>query len=74
MLVEQVTDFIYWGPNITEDAECKVEIRSRISPGDQHSTTESMALWKSHDLLIATKIGQWETLVWLRDVNTKEKR
>lgn len=61
--LEQVDTFPYLGSVITEDAECKKEIRARLSKGQAIGASLNK-LWKSHGIPIGTKLRLQKALVW----------
>jgi len=59
----QVSTFPYLGSLITEDGECTTEFHIRLSRG-QAIGASLQKIWKSHSILISTKIGLMKALVW----------
>ena len=58
--LEQVDTFPYL---ITEDGECTTEFRTRLNRG-QAIGASLQKIWKSHNILISTKIRLTKALVW----------
>ena len=61
--LEQVDTFPYLGSLITEDAECRKEVRARLGKG-QAIRASLKKIWKSHGISIETKIKLEKALVW----------
>ena len=55
--VETVTDFIFWGSQITADGDCTNEIRRFLLLGRKLMTNLGSVL-KSRDITLATKVRQ----------------
>ena len=53
--METVTDFIFWGPKITEDGDCSHEIKRRLLLGRKVMTNLDSIL-KSRDITLPTKL------------------
>ena len=53
--VETVSDFIFWGSNITADDECSHEIKRRLLLGRKVMTNLDSIL-KSRDITLPTKV------------------
>jgi len=62
-LLEQVDTFPYLGPLITEDGECMTEFHTRLNKG-QAIGASLQKMWKSHSILISTKIRLMKVLAW----------
>ena len=58
--LEQVDTFPYLGSLITVDGECTTEFRTR----GQAIGASLQKIWKSHSILISTKIRLMKALVW----------
>ena len=52
--METVTDFIFWGSQITADGDCSHEIRRCLLLG-RKATTELDSILKSRDITLPTK-------------------
>lgn len=61
--LEQVSEFRYLGCNITDNSECKKEIRNRLAMGSAVVSRLS-EVWKSRSLNISTKKRLVKALVW----------
>ena len=61
--LKQVDTFPYLGSLITEDGECTTEFRTRLNRG-QAIDALLQKIWKSHSILISTKIRLTKALVW----------
>ena len=55
--------FPYLGSLITEGGECTTEFRTRLITG-QAIVASLQKIWKSHSILISTKIRLMKALVW----------
>ena len=62
-LLEPVDTFLYLGSMITEDGECTTELRTRLNRW-QAIGAPLQKIWKSHSILISTKIRLMKELVW----------
>ena len=62
-LLEQVDAFPYLGSLIIEDGECTTKFRIRLNKG-QAIGELLQKIWKSHSILISTKIRLMKALVW----------
>ena len=62
--METVTDFIFWGPKITEDGDCSHEIRKHLLLGRKAMTKLDNAL-KSRDITLLTKVHIVKAMVFL---------
>jgi len=62
-LLEQVDTFPYLGSLIIEDGECTTKFRIRLNKG-QAIGELLQKIWKSHSILISTKIRLMKALVW----------
>ena len=61
--LEQVQKFPYLGSWITEDANCKEDMKHRLALGSAVSA-KLKTLWYNHSLTLPTKIQVCKTLVW----------
>ena len=52
--VEMVSDFIFWGPQITADGDCSHEIKRRLLLGRKVMTNLD-SISKSRDITLPTK-------------------
>ena len=53
--VETVSDYIFWGSNITADGDCSHEIKRRLLLGRKFMTNLDSIL-KSRDITLPTKV------------------
>ena len=53
--METVTDFIFWGSNITADGECSHEIKKHLLLG-RKAMTSLVNILKSRDITLPTKV------------------
>ena len=53
--METVTDFIFWGSKITEDGDCRHEIK-RYLLLVRKVITNLDSIFKSRDIVLATKV------------------
>ena len=53
--METVTDFIFWGFNITADGECSHEIKKHLLLG-RKAMTSLVNILKSRDITLPTKV------------------
>ena len=61
--VETVTDFIFWGPKITEDGDCSHEIKRRLLP-ERKAMTNLDSILKSRDITLPTEICLVKAMVF----------
>ena len=61
-LLEQMDTFPYLGSLITEDGGCTTKFRTRLNRG-QAIGASLQKIWKSHSILISTKIRLMKALV-----------
>ena len=61
--VETVTDFIFWGSNITADGDCSHEIKRCLLLG-RKVTTNLDSIWKSRDITLPTKVRLVKAMVF----------
>jgi len=62
-ILEQVDTFPYLGSLITEDANCKKEIRARLAKG-YSVCTGLYKIWQNHGISTITKLRLMKALVW----------
>ena len=62
--METVTDFIFWGSQITADGDCSHEIRRCLLLG-RKATTELDSILKSRDITLPTKVHLVKAMVFL---------
>ena len=62
--VETVTDFIFWGFKITENADCSHEIKRRLLLG-RKAMSNLDSLLKSRDITLPTKVHLVKAIVFL---------
>ena len=60
--VETVSDFIFWGPKITEDGHCSHEIKRHITPWKVMTNLDS--IFKSRDITLPTKVHLVKAMVF----------
>ena len=61
--VETVSDFIFWGSNITADGDCSHEIKRRLLLGRKVMTNLDSML-KSRDITLTTKVHIVKVMVF----------
>ncbi|XP_055269545.1 phosphatidate cytidylyltransferase, mitochondrial isoform X3 [Moschus berezovskii] len=61
--VETVSDFIFWGPKITADADCSHEIKRRLLLG-RNVMTNLDSILKSRDITLPTKVRLVKAMVF----------
>ena len=61
--VETVSDFIFWGPQITADGDCSHEIKRRLLLGREVMTNLDSIL-KSRDITLPTKVRLVKAMVF----------
>ena len=61
--VETVSDFIFWGSQITADGDCSHEIKRRLLLG-RNAMTNLDSLLKSRDNTLPTKVRLVKALVF----------
>ena len=61
--VETVSDFIFWGPQITADGDCSHEIKRRLLLGRKVMTNLD-SLLKSRDVTLPTKVHLVKAMVF----------
>ena len=61
--VETVSDFIFWGSQITADGDCSHEIKRRLLLGRKVMTNLDSIL-KSRDITLLTKVGLFKAMVF----------
>ena len=61
--VETVSDFIFWGSNITADGDCSHEIKRRLLLG-RKVITNLDSIFKSRDITLPTKVRQVKAMVF----------
>ena len=61
--VETMSDFIFWGPKITEDGDCSHEIKRRLLLGRKVMTNLDSIL-KSRDITLSTKVPLVKAMVF----------
>ena len=61
--VEIVSDFIFWGSNITADGDCSHEIKRRLLLGRKVMTNLD-SIFKSRDITLLTKVRLVKALVF----------
>ena len=62
--VETVSDFIFWGPKITEDGDCSHEIKRRLLLGREVMTNLDN-IFKRRDITLPTKVRLVKAMVFL---------
>ena len=62
-VVETVTDFIFWGPKITEDGDCSHEIKRHLLFGREVMTNLDSIL-KSRDITLPTSVHLVKAMVF----------
>ena len=62
-IVETVSDFIFWGPNITADGDCSHEIKRRLLLGRKVMTNLD-SIFKSTDITLPTKVHLVKAMVF----------
>ena len=63
-LVNNVTDFIFWGSKITADGECSHEIEKCLLLG-RKTMTNLDSVFKSRDVTLLTKVRLVRAMVFL---------
>ena len=61
--VETVSDFIFWGSNITADGDCSHEIKRRLLLGRKVMTNLD-SIFKSRDITLPTKVRLVKAMVF----------
>ena len=61
--VETVTDFIFWGSQITADGDCSQEIKRRLLLGSKVMTNLE-SIYKSRDITLPTKVHLVKAMVF----------
>ena len=61
--VEAVTDFIFWGSQITADSDCSHEIKRCLLPG-RKAMTNLDSILKSRDITLLTKVHLVKAIVF----------
>ena len=61
--VETVSDFVFWGSNITADGDCSHEIKRRLLLGRKAMTSLDSIL-KSKDITLPTKVSIVNAMVF----------
>ena len=61
--VETVSDFIFWGSQITADGDCSHEIKRRLLLGRKVMTNQDSML-KSRDITLPTKVRLVKAMVF----------
>ena len=61
--VETVSDFIFWGSNITADGDCSHEIKRRSLLGSKVMINLD-SIFKSRDITLPTKVHLVKTMVF----------
>ena len=61
--VETVTDFIFWGSNITADGDCSHEIKRCLLLGRKLMTNLD-SIFKSRDITLSTKVRLVKAIVF----------
>ena len=61
--MEKVTDFLFWGPQITADGDCSHEIKRRLFLGRKVMTNLDSVL-KSGDITLPTKVRLVKAMVF----------
>ena len=73
--METVTDFIFWGPKITEDGDCSHEIKRCLLLG-RKAMTNLDSILKSRDITLPTKVrlvkGFSSSHAWMWESDYKE--
>ena len=60
---ETVSDFIFWGSEITADGDCSHEIKRRLLLG-RKVTTNLDSIFKSRDITLSTKVHLVKAMVF----------
>ena len=60
---ETVSDFIFWGSNITADGDCSHEIKRRLLLGRKVMTNLD-SIFKSRDIPLPTKVSLVKAMVF----------
>ena len=60
---ETVSDFIFWGSNITADGDCSHEIKRRLLLGRKVMTSLD-SIFKSRDITLPTKVRLVKAMVF----------
>ena len=61
--VETVSDFIFWGSNITADGDCSLEITRRLLL-ERKVMTNLDSIFKSRDITLPTKVCLVKAMVF----------
>ena len=61
--VQSVSEFIFWGPQITADGDCSHEIKRRLLLGRKVMTNRDSVL-KSRDITLPTKVHLMKAMVF----------
>ena len=61
--VQSVSEFIFWGPQITADGDCSHEIKRRLLLGRKVMTNRDSVL-KSRDITLPTKVRLVKAMVF----------
>ena len=61
--VERVSDFIFWGSQITADGDCSHEIKRRLLLGRKVMTSLD-SIFKSRDITLPTKVHPVKVMVF----------
>ena len=61
--VQSVSEFIFWGPQITADGDCSHEIKRRLLLGRKVMTNRASVL-KSRDITLPTKVHLMKAMVF----------
>ena len=61
--VETVSDFIFWGSQITADGDCSHEIQRRLLLGRKVMTNLD-SIWKSRDITLPTKVHLVKAMIF----------
>ena len=75
--VETVSDFIFWGSNITADGDCSHEIKRRLL-FERKVMTSLDGILERRDITLPTKVHPLKAMVfssghaWMRDLDCKE--
>ena len=62
--VEAVTNFLFWGSKITEDGDCRHEIKRCLLLGRKAMTNLDSVL-KSRDIILLTKVHLVKAMIFL---------
>ena len=62
--VETVSDFIFWGSEITADGDCSHDIKRRLLLG-RKVMTNLYSIFKSRDITLLTKVHLVKAMVFL---------